>query len=98
MEHQKPQRIENKALVDKIRGERCVCCGIRPAGGVDAHHVTTKGAGGGDTINNLMPLCRIHHAAVHQYGYNKACKKYPGVQRWLIQHERDDILENIDED
>jgi hypothetical protein len=64
---------------------------------VDAHHVTSVGAGGDDVADNVMPLCRQHHAAVHQYGWSKSCKKYPGVYKWLLAHGRDDILGLVDE-
>ena len=33
--------------------------------GADAHHIQHKGAGGGDTKENLITLCRVHHNKVH---------------------------------
>ena len=33
----------------------------------DAHHLTTKGAGGPDA-ENLVPLCRVHHNEFHAMG------------------------------
>lgn len=29
--------------------------------GLDAHHIQTRGAGGGDTKENLITVCRHHH-------------------------------------
>jgi hypothetical protein len=34
---------------------------------VDVAHVKTRGAGGGDR-NNVIPLCRLHHARQHRIG------------------------------
>lgn len=31
------------------------------SGGLDVHHITNKGAGGNDTPDNLVTLCRKHH-------------------------------------
>ena len=31
------------------------------SGGLDPHHIKTKGSGGGDTKENLITLCRKHH-------------------------------------
>lgn len=85
----KPSRIENKKLLAEIRSLNCTACGKR---GSEAHHVTTKGSGGGDVPNNLMPLCRQHHAEIHQYGAVKMGEKYISVKNWLKSHGRDDIL------
>ena len=46
----------------------CEICGARA---VDIHHIEARGMGGtkkGDTIENLMGLCREHHL---QYGDKK---------------------------
>ena len=31
------------------------------SGGLDPHHIKTKGSGGDDTKENLITLCRKHH-------------------------------------
>ncbi len=38
----------------------CAC-----AGELDAHHITTRGAGGGDNLENGILLCRRHHQLAH---------------------------------
>ena len=46
----------------------CETCGARA---VDIHHIEARGMGGtkkGDTIDNLMALCREHHL---EYGDKK---------------------------
>lgn len=41
------------------------------------HHVKTKGSGGSDHFDNLVPFCFRHHAEVHQLGHLKMSNKYP---------------------
>ena len=71
------------------------CCGE-----IDLDHVKTKGSGGGDTIlyggielNNLMPLCRWHHIEKGQISYSGMIRRYPKYLRWLLDNDRDDIIE-----
>ncbi len=40
----------------------CECCQKKA---VDIHHIKYKSRGGGDTIDNLMALCRKHHEQAH---------------------------------
>lgn len=68
----------------------CVACG-RSA--TDMHHVTTRGAGGKNTADNLMPLCRKHHQIWHARGPRHAWETYPGVKKWLEDHNRWDVFE-----
>ena len=35
----------------------------------DAHHITPRSQGGPATLGNLVLLCRRHHRAVHQHGW-----------------------------
>lgn len=86
----KPVRIENKKLLAEIRKLNCIACGNR---GAEAHHVSSRGSGGDDVENNLMPLCRICHTKIHQYGAVKMGEKYIAVKNWLIAHGRQDVLD-----
>jgi predicted restriction endonuclease len=36
------------------------------SGGLDPHHIRSKGAGGQDVPENLITLCREHHDAAHR--------------------------------
>jgi len=74
--------------LDMVRGSPCIVCGSK----ADPHHVTTRGAGGGDTIDNLMPLCRTHHTEWHKSGPGRMIEKYMNVLKWLTDHGRDDVL------
>jgi hypothetical protein len=42
-------------------------------GGLDIHHIDTRGSGGGDTIDNVILLCRRHHTLAQS---GKPSKEY----------------------
>lgn len=86
----KPQRIFNKKLMNEIKRLRCVICDFTPC---DSDHITTKGAGGDDTKDNLWPLCHVHHVERHKIGLLSLVNKYPPCRLWLENHGRSDILE-----
>lgn len=88
----KVPRIENEALLFDIRKQPCAACKRAPT---DAHHVTTKGAGGGDTESNVMPLCREHHTLWHTTGASRMAKRFMGIYHWLLDHERHDIIGQV---
>lgn len=65
-----------------VRGHECMCLGKmehiivgddymvtpdRCVGRIEAHHSTTRGAGGGD--ETAVPLCAWHHASGHKMGW-----------------------------
>ncbi len=61
---------------------------ITRAGGAETsishpHHVKSRGAGGGDTADNLMPLCAEHHREIHQIGPSGMGEKYPIIKHWF---------------
>ena len=88
----KSKRIVDEELLSVVRGLPCIACRQTP---VHAHHVTSRGAGGHDTAENLMPLCVQHHAEWHQGGPGKMVRTYPSVRYWLEAAERWDVLERI---
>ena len=55
-----------RALVHRDRGCRFPGCGL-PFG--QGHHVRHWAQGGPTTLSNLALLCRRHHRAVHEEGY-----------------------------
>ena len=59
----------------------------------DPHHLTPIGAGGNDTDDNVIPLCRHHHAEFHKIGLSKMMFKYPRVKNFLVRHNRQDLLD-----
>ena len=43
----------------------CRCAELEPcAGSIEYHHVRSRGQGGGDTPDNIVPLCTRHHSQV----------------------------------
>ena len=61
------ERIESRGHLQWIRGRNCCVANadfgpgaIVCSGTMDAHHVRTRGAGGGD--EQVVPLCRAHHS------------------------------------
>lgn len=56
--------------------------------------MTSRGAGGDDTVENLMPLCAKHHEEIHK-SIGKMCIKYPEVKVWLVEMDRTDILRRL---
>ena len=69
----KPTRVKDKELRRLIRGRPCLVCGASPS---DAAHLKTVGSGGGDTVDNLIPLCRVHHVEQHAIGIDTFLSKY----------------------
>lgn len=86
----KHKRIVNHELMAIVRSLPCMACGTKPS---DAHHITTRGAGGDDVPENLMPLCSHHHREWHQMGPNFMIKTYSCVKHWLVGAGRTDILD-----
>jgi len=68
----KTRRVVNPSLVRELQGRlhRCENCGVerwRTPWPLDVHHVKTRGAGGGDTLDNLVLLCRLCHGEAQTY-------------------------------
>lgn len=61
----------------------CSVC-MRP-GPSDPDHYQTKGAGGGDTLDNLISLCRECHTARHKLGVKSF---YGPVKKHMIDQRR----------
>src|SRR5882672_6584645 len=55
-----------RALLHRDRGSRFPGCGVRFGQG---HHIRHWAQGGPTTLSNLAILCRRHHRAVHEEGY-----------------------------
>jgi len=76
------QMVEKDPLFIKAIGKLpCLACGIE--GRTEAHHVKTRGSGGGDDAWNVIPLCALHHQRWHQVGWIAFCRSYPHVFQHL---------------
>lgn len=89
-EFRKPMREVDAQLLEAVRKMYCAACG--KGNEIHAHHVTSKGAGGGDTRDNVMPLCAAHHAFWHSKGVVETCKRFPGVLKWLHDNNRLEVF------
>lgn len=75
-------RIENESLIRFVKTLPCIACGITGEM-VHAHHVKSKGSGGDDVAENLIPLCFEHHRMVHDVGLLMMSSRFPSVNSWL---------------
>jgi hypothetical protein len=107
----KEKRVEDPGLLKLISKLPCMACepplqedlnwvlenlDIAPRRS-DPHHVTSRGAGGDDTPENLMPLCRRHHNEWEDpfKGPKFVIENYPGVKIWLTEAGRFDVFERL---
>lgn len=78
----KPVRKVDFKGIAGIKRMACIACGRI---GVDAAHIKSRGAGGSDTPDNLIPLCRGHHIMQHRTGWLEFCETFPTVLQYLKQ-------------
>ena len=69
----KQKRYVNKKNLELIRSLPCSICYTEPS---EADHIRTRGAGGGDNLGNLQPLCRKCHVERHTIGIETFYKRY----------------------
>lgn len=73
----KPVRIVNIDVVRWVSNERDGICLVglythqACSGGLDPHHIDSKGSGGGDVPQNLITLCREHHNQAQEHKISK---------------------------
>ena len=74
-----PRRYRNKDHLRFVAQQACLVCGRRPS---DPHHLRfTQPRSLGRKVSDecVVPLCRIHHRAVHHAGDEKAWWKAAGI-------------------
>lgn len=86
MEFPKKKRIQNQDLIDYLKERlECACCNSPPP--VDMDHLTTRGAGGSDTFDNLVPLCRTVSSSCHNLRHAKGiaylAERFPSYRAYL---------------
>lgn len=78
----KPTRNSSPKNLKKVREDFCVILICRRKK-VDAAHIKSRGAGGGDEEFNIISLCRTHHSKQHQLGWQGFALRYPEVMKAL---------------
>jgi hypothetical protein len=73
-----PKQIRpvDEKVLQKVRGMGCCVCGQHP---VDASHIRSRGAGGPDTMWNVVPHCRRHHTEWHSRGWKDFMRRNPSM-------------------
>jgi DNA recombination protein Rad52 len=64
----RPRRVRDKAHLRRVAQQPCVVCGRMPA---QAHHLKflePRGLGLRPSDSFAIPLCRLHHRALHDHG------------------------------
>lgn len=76
MNLKEPTIIKSEGHKKFVRGFMCAVAnrGDDCFGKMHAHHVTTRGAGGGD--EQVVPLCAKHHDEIHTRGQNTFAAAY----------------------
>lgn len=87
----KPIRETNKRILDEVRQDYCFICRRPPPS--DPDHILSRGAGGGDTRNNLWPLCRLCHAKRHAKGLVWMAVFYPHALQELRRRGFEEIAQ-----
>lgn len=74
----KPGRIKDKVLLAEVRKAGCSVAGCRNK--AQAAHIRPAG---GDTPENVMPLCQSHHInEQHIIGWKRFRERHPEVKSW----------------
>ena len=74
-----PQRYRNKEHLRFVAKQPCLICGRKPS---DPHHLRfTQPRALGRKVSDefTVPLCRVHHRAVHRVGDERAWWKAAGI-------------------
>lgn len=71
---------KNTELRKSYRSKPCVVCGKLPS---DPCHIKSYATTLSDNPNNLVPLCRPHHAESHSSGIWSFAKKYPAYHAYI---------------
>jgi hypothetical protein len=80
----KPARFKNEALLERIRQMPCIVCGA--PGPSDPSHIKSRGAGGGDTEHNCVPMCRDCHCEWGRKGWYTFLGQHIAFADWLLDH------------
>jgi hypothetical protein len=74
-----PHRIRNKEHVRFVAQQACLVCGRKPSDPHHLRHLQPRALGRKASDEFTVPLCRIHHRAVHCTGDERAWWKENGI-------------------
>ena len=74
-----PRRIRNKDHVRFVAQQACLVCGRKPSDPHHLRHVQPRALGRKASDEFTVPLCRIHHRALHRAGDERAWWKETGM-------------------
>lgn len=66
-------RLVDEKVLEVVRGQGCCICGKTP---VDPSHIRSRGAGGPDTLWNVVAHCRQHHSEWHSRGWKDFIRRH----------------------
>jgi len=81
-----PRRIRNKEHIRFVAQQACLVCGRRPSDPHHLRHVQPRAIGRKSSDEFTVPLCRIHHRAVHRAGDERAWWKEIGIDPRKVAH------------
>ena len=64
--------------------KKCAICGIKRT---DIHHKTYKALGDEDAKLHLIPLCRKHHFALHDYAKERGLNTWEASLQYIAEHK-----------
>lgn len=91
----KNRRVESQSTINEVKKMSCILCGA--TSNIDAHHLKSRGSGGGDEFFNLLPVCRAHHSLIHSQGLIRLAEGNPVVmielnrRGWYVKTLSDEI-------
>jgi len=81
-----PRRIRNKEHIRFVAQQACLVCGRRPSDPHHLRHVQPRAIGRKSSDEFTVPLCRIHHRAVHRAGDERAWWNEIGIDPRKVAH------------
>jgi ERF superfamily protein len=82
-----PRRYRNREHLRSVAQQACLVCGRKPS---DPHHlryVQPRALGCKASDEFAVPLCRVHHRAVHRAGDERAWWKQAGIDPIKVAHK-----------
>ena len=77
------KRVKSEENLQLARDLPYLVCKRRPPS--EVHHLKTRASNGGDEIENIIPVCRMDHVKIHQYGLSKMVGLSESLKKALIE-------------